>query len=531
MERLRHACYTLVCLAMLLGSAARANWSDTFDDNGFDLPTWQFLSYPQLTGTFSGTIKDGPETNDYLGLAETTAPGQGGSAFGIGIATNEQFADVRFGATVNVAGDASHSYHGLAARTTYVVDDGSATGAPGLLASAYIMLIHWQDGPANLRIEVFKIVNLDDGVMKTYIEVPVPGLDHARQHYAEIEVIGSDPVYITGSLYEYKGGPLLSRTPTLIDTGGVDPWESAGVHDAVFRQGVSAVFSMNRDNSRPGYYATFDDVSSVSDGPSATHPSPADGAAAVSAETPLSWVEASFATSRELWFGEEGNMQKIEPGPTGTSFDPGVLQFKGKYQWRVDEVSAGGTTTGYTWSFTTGDFVTVDDFESYGSDAAIRSAWVHNIPGGFDYVFRDTDTVHQGAVAMRLEYQNQYEPYFTEATRAFDASQDWTRHGVDTLSLDFRGDEDNVRQPMYVTVTDATGASAKVTHFADYAVQSEFWRQWDISLAEFADAGVDLTTVTSLTIGLGDEAPSAQVPDTADAIRIDHIRLRATAAD
>lgn len=531
MERLRHACCTLVCLALLLGSAAQANWSETFDDNGFDLSTWQFLSYPQLTGTFSGTIEDGPDTNDYLGLAETTAPGQGGSAFGIGIAANEAFGDVRFGATVNVAGDASHSYHGLGARTTYVVDDGSASGAPGLLASAYIMLIHWQDGPANLRIEVFKIVNLDDGVMKTYVEVPVPGLDHARHHYAEIEVVGSDPVYITGSLYESKGGPLLARTPTLIDTSGADPWERAGVHDAVFRQGASAVFSMNRDNSRPGFYATFDDVSSVSDGPSAVHPFPADGATEVSIETALSWVEASFATSRKVWFGKEDDAKKIAQLPTGTTFDPGVLQFNQKYDWQVDEVGPNGTVRGYVWSFTTGDFVTVDDFESYGSNAAVQSAWTHNIPGGFDYVFRDTGTVHQGKVAMRLEYQNQYEPYFTEATRTFETLQDWTRHGVDTLSLDFRGDEDNVRQPMYVAVTDAAGVSAKINHAVDYAGQSESWRQWDISLAEFGDAGVDLTAVVSLTIGLGDGTPSAQVPDTFDAIRFDHIRLRTTAPD
>jgi hypothetical protein len=194
MERLPYLCCVVVCLTLLLISPSGANWSETFDDNSFDLSTWQFHAYPQVAGTFSHPIQDGPDTNDYLALGETTAPSQGGAAFGIAFGSTEPFADVRFGATVNVAGDASHSYHGLGARTTYVIDDGSASGAPGLLASAYIMLIHWQDGPANLRIEVFKIVNLNDAVMKTYIEVPVPGLDHARHHYAEIEVVGSDPV-------------------------------------------------------------------------------------------------------------------------------------------------------------------------------------------------------------------------------------------------------------------------------------------------------------------------------------------------
>ncbi len=531
MERLRYRWCIVICLTLLLISPSGANWSETFDDNSFDLSTWQFHAYPQVAGTFTHAIQDGPDTNDYFALGETTAPSQGGAAFGIAFGSTEPFADVRFGATVNVAGDASHSYHGLGARTTYVIDDGSASGAPGLLASAYIMLIHWQDGPANLRIEVFKIVNLDDGVMKTYVEVPVPGLDHARHHYAEIEVVGSGPVYITGSLYESKGGPLLARTPTLIDTNARDPWENAGIHDAVFRQGASAVFSMNRNTSGPGFFATFDDVSSLADGPSATGPSPADGARNLSAESTLAWVEASFATSRELWFGEAGNLQKIDPAPTGTSFHPGELAFNQRYQWRVDEIGPSGTVPGHTWTFTTGDFLTVNDFESYPDDAAIQSAWVHNIPGGFDYVFCETSTRHQGARALRLSYQNQYEPFFTEAVCAFDAPQDWTRRDVDTLSIAFRGEEENIEQPIYLTLTDAAGASATVTHPLTYAVQTEYWRQWDLDLAEFAAAGVDLTAVTDMTIGLGDATQSAQPPDDLDTIYIDHIRLRALATD
>ena len=50
----------------------------------------------------------------------------------------------------------------------------------------------------------------------------MPCLAHARSYYAELDIVGLDPVYVTGSLYEYKGGPLVARVPTLIDTNAQD---------------------------------------------------------------------------------------------------------------------------------------------------------------------------------------------------------------------------------------------------------------------------------------------------------------------
>ena len=74
-------------------------------------------------------------------------------------------------------------------------------------------------------------------------------------------------------------------------------------------------------------------------------------------------------------------------------------------------------------------------------------------------------------------------------------------------------------------VEDAAGATATVAHIVDYAVQTEFWRRWDIDLAEFSGADVDLTAVAKLTIGLGDGTESAQTGDDLDTIYVDHIRL------
>jgi hypothetical protein len=69
----------------------------------------------------------------------------------------------------------------------------------------------------------------------------------------------------------------------------------------------------------------------------------------------LSWVAGSGADSHDVYFGTA-----LTPGPgefqgnqSGTTFDPGPLDVFTSYFWRIDEVNAGGTTTGEVWSFRT----------------------------------------------------------------------------------------------------------------------------------------------------------------------------------
>lgn len=514
----------LLCgvLVLMFVGVTSANWSESFDNGTFDLTTWMFRAYPEVTGTAGAVIETGPDGNGYLALTETNPANIGGSASGAAIGSPEEFGDVRLGAVINLRGDASRSYQGLAVRMSYFLDNGSITGYPGIITSGYVMFIHWQEGPANVRIEVLKVLNSEDSPMKTYVEVPVPGLEFDRPFYAELDAVGDDPVYITGSLYDSKGGTLLARTPTWIDTHAADTWENPGVQDAVFARGVSAVFMMNQDLSTPGYRGTFDDIYSTSDGPAAVNPTPADEAQAVSPESTLSWIEAEFATSRQVWFGPEGAMELVDPSPTGAGYDPGLLEYGQTYQWRVDQIGANGTVTGHTWTFTTDDGITVEDFESYADDAEIAATWVHNIEG-YDYIFSETGQVDRGDKAMRFTYQNQYEPFLTEATRTFELVQDWTKGDAATLSLVFKGQKDNVEQVMYVRVEDASGESGTVTLPNNYMVQSKFWRSWDIDLVEFGS--VNLTDVAKLTIGFGNGTNSGQEQEDLDTVYIDTIRL------
>jgi len=504
-----------------------ANWSDSFDGGKLNL-SWKFLSYPQVKPTFTQPVLTTADGNSYLALKETTAANatELGAAFGVGFGSDEKFTDVRVAAMVNVTGDASHNYHGLATRSTYIINDGKLIpgAAPGIVASCYVMHIDWENGPANLTINVEKVVNLQN-IMRTDIGALVPGLNNARSYYAALDVVGAGPVYVQGSLYEFKGGPLVAQTAVMLDTAGNDPWEDpdSGGSNKVFTSGPSGIFAQNEHETPPGFYTTFDDVSSSADAVPAMAPSPANGATGVRMNAGLSWLEAKYATGRQVWFGPAGNMQLVSPDPTGASFDPGMLQSGQTYQWRVDLVGAKGTTQGDPWTFTTGSNIVVEDFESYADNAAIAAAWPHNI-AGYDYVFLETGTILQGAKAMRLEFQNQFEPFVTEATRTFAAAQDWTVGDPNFLSLSFRGKRDNVEQPMFVTVEDAAGNNATVTHPFNFAIQTEYWRTWDIPLAEFT--GVDLTTVKKLTIGVGNGTTSSgQVEKDVDTLYLDNICL------
>jgi hypothetical protein len=166
--------------------------------------------------------------------------------------------------------------------------------------------------------------------------------------------------------------------------------------------------------------------------------------------------------------------------------------------------------------------MSVEDFDAYIDDAGLMSAWVDNIPD-WDYVFLAKDA--GGNNSIRFELQNQFEPFFTEATRTFDSPQDWTAHGVEALSLSFVGEKENNEHQMYLILEDAAGQSLKVEHPFTHACQSDSWRLWTFALGQFSDAGVDLSSVKKCTIGFGDGTSSGQLGDDRDIVFIDEINL------
>jgi hypothetical protein len=527
-----------------------ANWADSFDGGKLTLSTWQFAACPQVTGTYKGTVQTAADGNGYLALSETTpyntGAGKYGAAFGAAFGSPEKFKDVRVGATLNITGNDDHCYYGLLARATYFIDpDGKMSGlAPGFFASCYVMHINYEDGPANLSLDLEKVLT-NQNVMDKDIEVVIPRVENARSYYAELEVVGAGPVYVTGRLYESKGGALVAQTPTMVDTDAKDPWEDAGKREKIYTDGVSGVFAQNEHAEPPGFYVTWDDISSSSD-PTPVVLSPADGATGVAINADLRWVEAASATGRQLWLGPAGNMQLVSPNPAAGSFDPGILQASTTYEWRVDQVIANGVVQGHTWRFTTSKNIVVDDFESYTNDSPNRlfQTWIDGLGFSADTFFPngnagngtnglvgydpakgnivETSIVHGGSQSMPIKYNNASDPKIAEAERTFGTAQDWTVGNPDVLAIAFRGVTDNVEQKLYVRLEDAAGNKATAEYFA-FVVQTEYWRIWNIPLADFT--GVDLKAVKKLVIGVGDGKGTNQASDDYDTLYIDDICL------
>jgi hypothetical protein len=254
---------------------------------------------------------------------------------------------------------------------------------------------------------------------------------------------------------------------------------------------------------------------------------PANGAVDVKQTQILTWSPGVQAASHEVYFGTDKevvrNADTGSPEYKGTrdlgaeSYDPGKLEWDVTYYWRIDEVNnanADSPWVGPVWGFTTANFLIVDDFESYNDlDPAdpesnrIFNAWIdgYDDPTNGSLVgyetppFAEQNIVHSGNQSIPIYYDNSVG--YSEATLTLTYPHDWTENGVSTLTIWFRGDSDNAAETLYV----ALDGSAVVAHDNPNAAQIEEWTRWNIDLQAFADQGVNLTNVNTVSLGLGNK--------------------------
>jgi len=249
------------------------------------------------------------------------------------------------------------------------------------------------------------------------------------------------------------------------------------------------------------------------------NPQPANGAAGVQMIATLDWTPADNAVSHELYFGTDAeavkNATKSSPEYVGPktlgseSYDPGGLAWDSSYAWRVDEVYPAETVKGLVWTFTTADFLLVDNFEAYNDidppDEAsnrIFDKWIDGfgtttngaLVGNDLPPYAEQTIVHGGDQSMIYSYDNANKT--SEATLTLVWPRDWTLQGVTKLSMWVRGRSANAADRIFV----ALNGTAVVYHDDPAATQLRGWNEWVIDLAAF---GVDLTNVSSVTIGIG----------------------------
>jgi hypothetical protein len=281
-------------------------------------------------------------------------------------------------------------------------------------------------------------------------------------------------------------------------------------------------------------------------------PDPADGAEFVDLDTVLSWTPGYGAEMHTVYIGDNyDDVNNATDGPLQLPliYNPGMLELGKIYYWRVDEIAGLDTYKGDIWSFTTSNFIVVDDFEDYdignneiwwfwkdglgyaahGNEPAYSGNGTGSAVGDETTMSYCEETiVHGGGKSMPYFYDNNKQDYsyYSEAELTLDYRRDWTEQGVDELVIWFRGIVSNDAERLYVSLSNRTGAPV-VIYYDDPAVtQIDTWTEWAIRLQDFADQGIDLTNVNTIAIGVGTQG-NITTAGGAGKIYIDDIRLRA----
>jgi len=285
---------------------------------------------------------------------------------------------------------------------------------------------------------------------------------------------------------------------------------------------------------------------------------PPNGAVNVKQTPVLRWDAGLKAAKHNVYFGTDATA--VENATTASagiyrgqqdlaanSYVPteAPLAWNSTYYWRIDEVNAANTWAGSVWSFTTANFIVVDDFEDYTDDVGSRvfQTW----KDGYGYTqpapgyagngtgsgvgnpvppYAEQATIHGGSQSMPLAYDNSGatgKTRYSETFREWTSPQDWTVNNVKALVLYFYGASANAAEQLYVALED-NAAHVKVVNYPDIeAVQTAAWQEWNIDLAQFSGAGVNLKAIKKMYIGLGNRT-SPKVGGTGT-IFIDDVRV------
>jgi hypothetical protein len=247
-----------------------------------------------------------------------------------------------------------------------------------------------------------------------------------------------------------------------------------------------------------------------------SNPNPASGAVDVSQTPVLTWTPGVFADTYEVYFGADpASLELKGSGNLGEeSLAPEQLEWNTTYYWQVNEANAthpDSPWTGPLWSFTTANFLIIDDMEGYNDlDPAeegsnrIFNAWIDGFGDpangslvGYDNPpFAEQTVVHSGNQSMPFTYDNSAAGV-SEATLTLTSNKDWTVNGVETLTIWYRGSAGNAAETLFV----ALNGSARVDNDDPDAAAKASWTQWNIPLQAFADQGVNLSNVNSITLG------------------------------
>jgi hypothetical protein len=163
------------------------------------------------------------------------------------------------------------------------------------------------------------------------------------------------------------------------------------------------------------------------------------------------------------------------------------------FQWRTD------TDAGTSWAAESG--ITAPHWiklerDLAGNFTASQSADGTNwqMVGIFENI-QMSGTTLVGLAVTSHDASATTEAVFSNVTVTGNAAGQWMNQDIGIAA--------NAAEPLYVAVSNATGAPAVVAHPDPAAANIEVWTEWVIPLTAFSDQGINLSAVDKIAIGLG----------------------------
>jgi len=252
---------------------------------------------------------------------------------------------------------------------------------------------------------------------------------------------------------------------------------------------------------------------------SARTPNPEDDAKDVPIDSNLSWKKGREAVEHNVYFSEDRQAVIDGTAPAVSveqaSYGPLSLDIGNTYYWRVNEVNNLQTNPiwqGDIWSFSTQEYLVIDDFESYndipeGQEGSnlVYLTWTDGYDnpslngstiGYLNVPSLETVVVHGGSQSVPITYDNSVASLseVTVNTNALAIGSDWTKRSPEpeALVISFYGDPNNsTTEQMYVKVNG-------IKEVYDGDLTQAIWQDFSI---DFTTLGINLNNVTTLTIG------------------------------
>ena len=197
------------------------------------------------------------------------------------------------------------------------------------------------------------------------------------------------------------------------------------------------------------YYWRVDAVNSVGTSPGDTwifytappapnysyHPTPEDTAIGVLINCTLSWVNGGGATSYNVYFGTDSALTASgdsKGNQTSLSYTPATLSYATTYYWRIDAVNSGGTTIGYSWSFTTQTAPPINPSPANGATGLSITPTLSWVNGGGEVTYYNVYLGTDSALTATGDSQgNQMGLSYNPGTLSYSTTYYWRIDAVD----------------------------------------------------------------------------------------------------